>query len=200
MPGAAVLRAKEMIPAGPRGLEPGDRVAPGHDVFLHAERGHEEVVDHVLGGHREAHGAPDRHVQLVDLALPVGMLDLPHPLLADDGDLDRVVRGAVHREDDDEDRDQEREETADGEKVEIERVDARRHGGSLFGEERDRRAHQPVFPAADSAALEASAAASRRWSRRHMTARNVERMRTATAPPKRSMFMTTAPYFPTFGS
>ena len=25
----------------------------------------------------------DRHVQLVDLALPLGVLDLPHPLLAD---------------------------------------------------------------------------------------------------------------------
>ena len=43
------------------------------------------------------HRAADRHVQLVDLALPVRVLDLPHPLLADDVDLHRVRRAARYR-------------------------------------------------------------------------------------------------------
>ena len=37
----------------------------------------------------------DGHVQLVDLALALGVLELPHPLLADDVDHRGVVRGAV---------------------------------------------------------------------------------------------------------
>ena len=43
-------------------------------------------------------GAADRHVQLVDLALAVEVLELPHPLLADDVDVQRLVGRARHRE------------------------------------------------------------------------------------------------------
>ena len=70
-------------------------VAAGHRVLLDAERGHVEAVDHVLGGHGQLHRAADRHVQLVDLALAVEVLHLPHPLLADDVDLQRVVRAGA---------------------------------------------------------------------------------------------------------
>ena len=42
-------------------------------------------------------GRPTGHVQLVDLALPVHVLDLPHPLLADDVDLHRAGRAAGYR-------------------------------------------------------------------------------------------------------
>ena len=45
-------------------------------------------------------GAADRHVQLVDLALAVEVLELPHPLLADDVDVERLVGRARHREED----------------------------------------------------------------------------------------------------
>jgi hypothetical protein len=38
---------------------------------------------------------PDRHVQLVDLALPVHVLHLPHPLLADDVHLHGAGRRAI---------------------------------------------------------------------------------------------------------
>ena len=38
-------------------------------------------------------------MQLVDLALAAGMLRLPHPLLADDEDLQRVGRRVVERGD-----------------------------------------------------------------------------------------------------
>ena len=37
-------------------------------------------------------GRADRDVQLVDLAHPVHVLDLPHPLLADDVDFGRADR------------------------------------------------------------------------------------------------------------
>ena len=44
-------------------------------------------------------GTPDRHVQLVDLALAGHVLDLPHPVLADHVDLHRVLgRHARHGE------------------------------------------------------------------------------------------------------
>ena len=58
--------------------------------MLDAERGDGKVVDHVLAGHQQLHRAADRHVQGVDLPLPAGVLGLPHPLLADDGDAQRV--------------------------------------------------------------------------------------------------------------
>ena len=87
---------------------------PGRTSALIAERRHEEVVDHVLGRHDQPDGTPDRHVQLVDLALPVQVLELPHPLLADDVDVHRLVGRPRHREehagapDEDHHRDEER--------------------------------------------------------------------------------------------
>ena len=49
---------------------------------------------------RELHGAAQRDVQFVDLALPFHVLELPHPLLADDVDLERIVgRTALEEED-----------------------------------------------------------------------------------------------------
>ena len=43
-----------------------------------------------------AHRRVDRHVQLVDLALPLAVLELPHPLLADGVDVERFVGHAAH--------------------------------------------------------------------------------------------------------
>src|SRR5438552_18815805 len=40
----------------------------------------------------------DWNVQLVDLPTPIGMLNFPHPLFADDMDLSRVWRRARHCE------------------------------------------------------------------------------------------------------
>ena len=50
-------------------------------------------MDHVLRGKDEAHILADRHMQFVDLALAAGMLDLPHPLLADDIEFEIRCRG-----------------------------------------------------------------------------------------------------------
>src|SRR5581483_2976192 len=80
VPGAAELIAAQGVDAGEGGLEPEHRVPAGQYVALLAKRRHVEVVDDILRGHHEPDGLADRHVQLVDLAPPVGMLDLPHPL------------------------------------------------------------------------------------------------------------------------
>jgi len=85
--GAAILGAKESIFSGLRGLEPRVRVAARQHILFYAEGGHVEAVDHVLRGHLHPYGRALRHVQRVDLARAVRMLELPHPLLADGVDL-----------------------------------------------------------------------------------------------------------------
>ena len=171
-------------------------------------------------------------MQLVDLPLSVGVLDLPHPLLSDDVDLERIGRRPVHREEevgppeekregdeernhrpgdfelqraldsagelrlrpppildrevDDRERDQRREEEADEEQVEVEMVDVRRHRGGLFRKEREGLSHaSPLW--------EATAVASRRRSLRHISRRNTTSPETMATPPRRTMFITTAP-------
>ncbi len=218
---------------GLRRLEPGRREPAGHDVALETERGHEEAVDDVLGGHREADRLAHGHVQLVHLAVAVGVLDLPHPLLAGDVDLDRVGgrprdaeedRGApgehdehqaerddgpddleqaglvdvgrdlvgrpaavLDREDDDERADQERKEGRDGDQEEVEGVDVRREARGLLRKE----LHQRVSPAT-----------TRRRALRRRVIRKTETASASTvaAPASRTMFRTTAPYLPVFGS
>ena len=92
-PHATELAAKNVEAAEPRRLEPLLRVAARHHVLLGAEGRHVEIVDHVLGGHQETHRATHRHVEFVQLALALGVLDVPHPLLADDVDLQRIGVG-----------------------------------------------------------------------------------------------------------
>src|SRR3546814_19523224 len=47
-------------------------------------------MDHVLARHRKPHGIAYRHMQHIDFRLPIGMLELPHPLLGDDADRQRA--------------------------------------------------------------------------------------------------------------
>ncbi len=84
--------------SGLRGAEPRLREASRHDVLLHAESGDEEAVNDVLRRHRQPHVLPDRHVQRVDLPHALGMLKLPHPLLADRIELQGVGRRPGQRE------------------------------------------------------------------------------------------------------
>ena len=88
---AAILRAEEVIAPGPGCFEPFTGVLAGHDVGLDAKRRHEQIVNHVFGGHDQFDLAADGHVQFVNLALPGRVLKLPHPLLADDVNLHRVL-------------------------------------------------------------------------------------------------------------
>src|SRR5580698_3510744 len=64
----------------------------GHDVHLYAERRNEEVVDDVLAGEHELDVAANGNVKLVDLAAAVRLLDFPHPLFADDVNVQSVGR------------------------------------------------------------------------------------------------------------
>ena len=93
-----VLGAEQVVAAGPGHLEPLGGVAARQHVGLHAKLRDVERVDHVFGGHRQADVAPHRNVEFVDLARPRRVLELPHPLLADDVDVHRLARGARHVE------------------------------------------------------------------------------------------------------
>ena len=84
-----------MIGADAIGPEPHRLVLAGQHVALDAEGRDEEVVDDVLRRHDQFDRRVDRDVQGVDLALAAGVLDLPHPLLGDDIDLQRVGRWLV---------------------------------------------------------------------------------------------------------
>src|SRR5205807_8800836 len=76
-------------------FEPFGGVSAGDHVGLNAKRGHKDVVNDIFGGHDQTDLAADGDVQLVDLALAGSVLKLPHPLLADDVDFNRVFRRTV---------------------------------------------------------------------------------------------------------
>ena len=94
MLGAAVFGAEQMIAPRLRRFEPDGGVIAGHHVVFDPKRRHKEAVDDVFAGERELDRSPDRDVQGVDLPLSVGMLKLPHPLPADDEDLEGILRRA----------------------------------------------------------------------------------------------------------
>ena len=58
-------------------------------------------MDHVLRGHDELDVLAGGHVQFVDLALPLHVLELPHPLLGDDVNFCGVRRRRAFPEVDD---------------------------------------------------------------------------------------------------
>ena len=88
---AAILRTEEMVAAGFRGTEPHGVVMAGDDVHFHAKRRNEKVVDDVLTGEHELDVAADGNVQFVDFSAAVGLLNFPHPLLADDINVQSVL-------------------------------------------------------------------------------------------------------------
>src|SRR5262249_24547156 len=88
---AAIFGAVERIDSRFGRLEPKARVAPRQNVLLEPKRGKKKIVDHILGCHHQFDWLPHRHVQLVDFPLPLRMLRFPHPLSADDANLEGVV-------------------------------------------------------------------------------------------------------------
>src|SRR5437667_10015125 len=91
---AAVLRTKNMIFARARRLEPDAGISPGHDILFYSKSWNQKTVDDVLRCHRHCDGAIDRHVQLIDFALALGVLKFPHPLFTDHLHLNRVRRSS----------------------------------------------------------------------------------------------------------
>src|SRR5262249_57291264 len=77
-----ILRTEEMIAASFGRLEPHRVVVAGNDVHFYAESRDGNVVNHVLAGQNQANVSIHRHMKLVDFAPPIGLLKLPHPLLA----------------------------------------------------------------------------------------------------------------------
>src|ERR1700730_213163 len=79
-----------MIAPGHGRLEPHRRVAARQHVLLEAEGGNEKAVNHILRGHDELDVLADGNVKFIDLALPLHVLDLPHPLFGDHVDFSSV--------------------------------------------------------------------------------------------------------------
>ena len=84
-----------MVTAGLGRPEPHSVVVTGDYVHFHAESRDIEIVNDVFAGENQADVAADGDVKLVDLALAVGLLGLPHPLLADDVNVQGVLRRAA---------------------------------------------------------------------------------------------------------
>ncbi len=83
MLGSAIFGAEEVIASRLSGGEPHGVIAAGNHVVLHAERRDKETVNDVLRCQRQPYRLAHRDVQLVNFALALGILNLPHPLLAD---------------------------------------------------------------------------------------------------------------------
>ena len=93
-----VLGAENLVDARLGRFEPDLHEPAGHNVGFDTERRYREIMNDVLRCHDQLDRAPDRDVQLVDLALSGRMLHFPHPLLADDIDVERLGRRVGHRE------------------------------------------------------------------------------------------------------
>src|SRR5215467_11685419 len=55
-------------------------------------------MDHVLGDQSDFHRTARRHMECIDLALPAGVLKLPHPLLGHSVNFERVSGWALKLE------------------------------------------------------------------------------------------------------
>src|SRR6266446_10992173 len=91
----AVFGAEKMVTSGFGRFEPFGGVFARHDVSLDAKGGHEHVVNHILASHDQFDLLTNRNMQLVDFALASRMLELPHPLLADNVNLQSILRRTI---------------------------------------------------------------------------------------------------------
>ncbi len=87
---AAILLAEEVIAAGLGGAEPHGVVVAGDNIHLDAKGGDRKIVNNVFTGKDKLDVAADGNVQFIDFAQTGGLLDLPHPLLSDDVDIEGV--------------------------------------------------------------------------------------------------------------
>src|SRR5215472_5365510 len=81
---SAILSAKQVILARLSRVEPKGGVAARQDVLLNSESRHVKAMNHVLRGHDQLDVLAGGNMELVDLALTLHVLDLPHPLLCHD--------------------------------------------------------------------------------------------------------------------
>ena len=68
-------------------MKPGVAVASRDHVLFDPKCGNVEAMDHVLRGHDQADVAIYGNMKFINFALTTFMLQLPHPLLADNVDL-----------------------------------------------------------------------------------------------------------------
>src|SRR6267378_6932171 len=92
---AAILLAEEVVAPGLGGTEPHRIVVAGNDVHLDAESGDGKVVNDVFAGQDELDVAADGDMEFIDFAQASGLLNLPHPLLSDHVDIERIHGSAA---------------------------------------------------------------------------------------------------------
>src|SRR3954465_8885235 len=90
---AAVFRAEKVILAGLARLKPHGSVLSGNRVLFYSKGRNIEAVYDILRSEGQFHRSADGNVKLIDLAPPVRMLNLPHPLPSHNVD----VLGALRR-------------------------------------------------------------------------------------------------------
>src|SRR5262245_4220069 len=97
---AAIFGAEQVVSAGFGRLEPdsGVSILPGYDIGLDAECGDKKAVDYVFARHNHLDATANGHVQFIDLALSVCVLEPPHPLLGGDVNIERIARIAIDLE------------------------------------------------------------------------------------------------------
>src|SRR5258708_29646635 len=78
-----VFRAVEWIHARESGLKPLRRVPSGKNILLHAKSRDIKTMDDIFRRHGELHCSTCGDMELVNLAITICVLDLPHPLPCD---------------------------------------------------------------------------------------------------------------------
>src|SRR5258708_8626748 len=73
-------------------------VPAGEYVLFHAERRNVKTMNYVLRSHDQLNVAPNGHMQLIDLADALHVLQLPHPLFCNYINLAGVLRRSAHLE------------------------------------------------------------------------------------------------------
>src|SRR5215471_20414365 len=81
-----------MIGTWLRGLKPDSGVAARNHVHLRAECRNIERMQYVLRDQSHSNSFANGDVEIIDLPLSTGMLELPHPLLAHAIDVHRRLR------------------------------------------------------------------------------------------------------------
>src|SRR5258708_3340174 len=90
-----------MISAGPSWREPDRGIPARQHIHMGTKIRYEEAVDYIFRGKQKLDRPAGWHVQLINLTLSFGMLEFPHPLLANDVNYRGIIGRAVRIEVDD---------------------------------------------------------------------------------------------------
>src|SRR5262245_44832962 len=95
---AAILSTEEMIGPYLVRFEPSGCIPSRHHISFDAKCRHVKAVDDIFRSHGQLDSPVQGKMKFINFALTSGMLQLPHPLFADDINLHGIVRRARDRE------------------------------------------------------------------------------------------------------